>query len=143
MSRAGWSAFVAAFLLWQAPLHAASITIDGDDPRRSITVAIENATVEAVLEDLRSKYGFEVGGLQNVDKSEPISATMSGDLRSVLERLLRNWNYLIVRSQSDDAEIEKVVIINSSYGAPPSTAAQPRANGEAPDAQMQAYSGRD
>jgi len=142
MSRAGWSAFVAAFLLWQTPLYAATITIDGDDPRRSITVTIENATVDLVLEDLRTKYGFEVGGLQNVNKGDPISATMSGDLRSVLERLLRNWNYVIVRSPKTDGGIEKVVIIDANFGTHPSKAGQ-RAGGENPDKLMQALSGQE
>lgn len=143
MSSVRLSAIVAAVLLWQTPLHAANIKIDGDDPRRSITVTIENATVDLVLEDLRTKYGFEVGGLKNANKGEPISATMSGDLRSVLERLLRNWNYMIVRSPNKTGVIDKVVIIDAIYGAQPSKAGQ-RAGGEAPaDKMMQALSGQE
>jgi hypothetical protein len=139
MSRTRWTAFAAALLLWQSPLHAASVTIEGDDPRKTITVTIESSTVDAVLKDLQSKYKFDVGGLQYADKSEPISATMSGDLRSVLERLLRNWNYMIVRS-SGDGSIEKLTIIDAKFGSVPSKGGQ-QAGGDGHDKTMQAQSG--
>lgn len=143
MSRVGSVAFVAAFLLWQTPLHAASIVIDGDDPRRSITVTIDSATVDLVLKDLQAKYGFDVGGLQNANKGEPISATISGDLHGVLARLLRNWNYLIVRSPKSGSQIAKVVIIDGNYGANPAKGAQRAGGEEPPDKMMQALSGGD
>ena len=83
---------------------------------------------------------FEVGGLQFVSKSEPISATMSGDLRTVLQRLLRNWNYMIVRSPKGDGSIERVVIIDANYGSSPAKAGQ-QAVGGGHDKTMQAQSG--
>ena len=139
MSRARWSAFIAPLVLWQSPLHAASVTIEGDDPSKIITVTIEGSTVDAVLKDLQSKYKFDVGGLQYADKSEPISATMSGDLRSVLERLLRNWNYMIVRSSKGDGSIEKLTIIDAKFGSVPSKGGQ-QAGGDGHDKTMQAQS---
>jgi hypothetical protein len=139
MSCARWSSFVAAYLLWQTPLHAASVTIDGDDPRGSIKVTIENATVDLVLADLQKKYSFDVGGLQYANKSEPISATMSGDLRTVLERLLRNWNYMVVRSPKGDGSIERVTIIDDKFGTLPSKGGQ-QAGGDGHEKTMQAQS---
>jgi hypothetical protein len=140
MSHARWATLVAAVLLWQTPLRAESITIEGEDPRRGITVTIDNATVDLVIKDLQAKYGFEVGGLQNVNKGDPISTAISGDLRNVLERLLRNWNYLIVRSPKSDGGIAKVVIIDASYGTNAPKVDQ-SAGGQSPDKVMQARSG--
>jgi hypothetical protein len=121
MSRVVWTALVISCLFLQTPVLAASITVNGDSPLRSITVTIENATVDLVLEDLSKKYGFQVGGLQNVNKGDPLSATMTGSLQSVLGRLLRNWNHMIVQSSDNDRGIVKVMILDSAYGAPPPT----------------------
>lgn len=138
MSRARWSAFVAALVLWQTPLHAANVTIEGDNPRGKITVTIQGATVDVVLADLQSKYNFEVGGLQHANKSEPMTATLSGDLHTVLERLLRNWNYMIVRSTKGDGSIERLTIIDGKFGTLPKGGQQ--AGGEDHDKTMQAQS---
>jgi hypothetical protein len=120
MSRLVWAAFVIICVLSQATLHAATITVTGDKPRQSITVTIEDATLDFVLEHLRKHYGFEVAGLQKANQGEILSATMSGTLQSILERLLRNWNHMIVRSRDNESGIAKVMILNSVYGAAPS-----------------------
>jgi hypothetical protein len=72
-----------------------------------------------VLEELRKRYGFEVSGLENAKQGEGLSATMSGSLQSVIERLLRNWNHMIVRSADNNSGITKVMILNATYGAAP------------------------
>ena len=67
--------------------------------------------------DLSKKYGFEVIGLQNVEKGEALSGAMSGSLSDILERLLRNWNHMTVASGDSESGVAKVMILNSAYGA--------------------------
>jgi hypothetical protein len=124
-----------------ATLQAAAVTVKGDAPRQNITLTIEDAKVDAVLEDLRKRYGFEVSGLENANGGEAQSATMSGSLQSVIERLLRNWNHMIVRSPDNESGIAKVMILNKTYGAAPQRPGQGRASGEGDDKLMQALTG--
>jgi hypothetical protein len=143
MSRLGWTVLVTAYLFSQTPLLAASIAVSGDNPRRNITVIIENATVDLVLKDLRERYGFEVRGLENANKGDSISATMTGSLQIVLERLLRNWNYIIARSPDNECGIKKVTILDSSYGAAAQKGGQTRDYGEGMVKMLQAFSRKD
>ncbi len=106
-------------LLAPAPLQAASLSVEGDGPRGSITVTIEDATLTFVLDDLRKKYGFEIDGLEHATSRDLMSTTISGTLQGILERLLRNRNHLIVRSPNTPCGIAKVMILDSSYGAGP------------------------
>jgi hypothetical protein len=107
-----------------AVAQAANVTVSGEDPRSSITVTIEDATIDFVIEKLRDTYGFDVSGLSTETRGDPQTMTVSGTLRSVLERLLRNWNHVIVASQDNKTGIAKVMIVNSNYGASPATAAK-------------------
>jgi hypothetical protein len=141
MSRLGWTAIAICWLVSQSAVQAATITVSGEDPRRDITLTVENATVNLVLEDLHKRYGFEVGGLQNTDNGEAQSITMSGSLQSILERLLRNWNHMIVRSTDNESGIAKVMILNSTYGAAPSSPARGHLRGNENDRLMQALTG--
>jgi hypothetical protein len=141
MSRLGCTAFVIGCLLAPIPLQAAAVTIDGDNPKHSITVTIEDAKVDAVLDDLHKRYGFEVLGLKNVTHADALSATMTGSLQSVIERLLRNWNHVIVRSPDNAGGIAKVMIINAKYGAGPQHAPSKHASGKANHTLMQALGG--
>ena len=140
MLRLGFTAFVVGWLMSPAALQAAAVKVIGDTPRRSITVTIEEAKVDAVLDDLRQRYGFEVLGLENATRGEALSTTMSGSLQSVIERLLRNWNHMIVRSSDNESGIAKVMILNATYGAAPRSA---NAKGTTGDPLMQALSGAD
>ncbi len=119
MLRVGFTAFVIGCLMSPGALMAATVKVAGDAPRKSITVTIEDAKVDAVLEDLRKRYGFEVSGLANTKSGDALTMTMSGSLQSVLERLLRNWNHMIVRSSDNQSGIAKVMILNATYGAAP------------------------
>jgi hypothetical protein len=141
MSRLACTAFVFGCLMSPMALHAAAISVAGEAPRQSITVTVEDATVDAVIEDLHKRYGFEVSGLQNAQRSEHLSVTMTGSLQSVIERLLRNWNHAIVRSADNESGIAKVMILNATYGAAPQLGGQGRANGEDNDKLMQALTG--
>jgi hypothetical protein len=109
----------AAFLLAPAPLQAASLSVEGEGPRGSITVTIEDAPLAFVLDDLRMKYGFEIDGLEHATSPDLLSMTISGTLPGILERLLRNRNHLIVRSSDSPCGIAKVMILDSGYGAGP------------------------
>jgi hypothetical protein len=137
MLRLGFTALVIGCLMSPAALQAAAVTITGDTPRHNITVIIEDATVDAVLEDLCKRYGFEVSGLENATRGEALSATMSGSLQNVIERLLRNWNHMIVRSPDNTGGIAKVMILNANFGAAPQQSRGARSNG---DELMQALS---
>lgn len=119
MTRLARTAWMIACLISPAAAQATAVSVTGDDPRQSITVTIEGAPIEAVLKDLHERYGFEISGLQNVQQGEALSATLSGSLQSILERLLRNWNHMIVRSPDNPSGIAKVTIINAAYGATP------------------------
>jgi len=141
MPRLGCTVFVIGCLIAPTASQAANITVSGDHPQHSITVTIEDATMEVVLNDLHKKYGFEVDGLKNADKGEALSATMTGSLQGILERLLRNWNHMIVRSPDNESGIAKVMILNSNYGAKPTRGRVGRASGDADDRLMQALSG--
>jgi hypothetical protein len=119
MPRAKLTTIIAACLLWSQSSLAATVEIDGDAPRESISITIEDARVDAVLEHLRKRYGFEVAGLENVARGDAVTMTISGSLRSVLGRLLRNRNYIVVRSTSSASGIAKITILNSAYGSAP------------------------
>jgi hypothetical protein len=62
-------------------LQAASVTVTGDDPRQTIRVTIEDATIDYVVADLRKKFGFDVSGLSNDNRGEPQTMTISGSLQ--------------------------------------------------------------
>jgi hypothetical protein len=134
------ASLIAVCLALRTPALAASVTVSGESPGGAITLTIEDATVDLVLEDLRKKYGFEVGGLEHARSGDAVSATMSGSLRSILERLLRNRNHLIVRSPDNESGIAKVVILDSAYGSTQSIE-QKGASGSAPSKLLQAFSG--
>jgi hypothetical protein len=119
-----------AFILAPAPLQAASLRVEGDSPRRGITVTIEDATLTFVLDDLRKKCGFEVDGLEHATSRDPLSMTLSGTLQGILERLLRNRNHVIIRSPDSPCGITKVMILDSRYGTGPPPAPPPDAISE-------------
>ena len=128
-------------LLPAVPLLAASMTIDGDSPRESVTLTVEDAPVDMVLESLRTKYGFEIGGLENANQAgDTLSITLSGSLYNIIERLLRNRNHVIVRSPDNVSGIEKVMILDAAYGAGPPKASARGTGGNVPGKQLQAYS---
>lgn len=141
MARA-FTSLVIGCLMAALPAQAAGVSVSGDDPRHSITVTIEDATIDVVLKDLHGRYGFEMSGLENVKKGEALSATMTGSLHSILERLLRNWNHMIELAPEEGSGVVKVMILNSSFGAAPYPGTEGSASGFDPTGQMQALSGR-
>jgi hypothetical protein len=135
-----------ACLISATMAQAAGVRMSGSAPRQDVTVTINDATVDIVLDQLRKRYSFEVSGLENAAQGEAISTTMSGSLYSVIERLLRNWNHMIVRSPDNKSGIAQLVILNSSYGAPQRATIGGRTDPNSPpnandDADVQAFVG--
>ncbi len=75
--------------------------------------------MEAVLDELQTRYGFELEGVANLQKDDDFSEVLEGNLDDVLGRLLRNWNHMIVHSPHSKSGISKLMILNSDYGAAP------------------------
>ncbi len=114
---------VSLCLLGYSTLHAEGVTIDSDHPAQGIHMNVDKVSIGAVLQALHDKYGIEVSGINDDISSDPISITLSGSLPSILERLLRNQNYMIVRSQKNITGVEKVLI--SAASAPDTSKSQP------------------
>jgi len=112
--------FVSGLLLSLQTVSAATITIEGDAPRNSITVTTAGATPIDVVRELSQKYGFEVQGLDDMKSTGSLPATMSGSLRSILEGLLDDCNYMLLRSAGNKSGIEKIIIVDCARGSAPS-----------------------
>jgi hypothetical protein len=109
--RASPTAAVLIYLLGCSTLYAQGVTIEGEHPAQSINISVDKVSIGAVLQALHDKYGIEVSGVDDTTVSnDPISVTLSGNLPSILERLLRNQNYLIVRSRKNVTGVEKILI---------------------------------
>jgi hypothetical protein len=120
--------FLAGCLAASHDLAAATIDVSGNAPRTSISVSIKDAKIVAVLRELQSRFGFEIVGLENAAEGDALSMTVSGSLSSVLERLLRNRNHMLVRSPDSPSGIAKVMILDTQYGAAPDRAPVGHAN---------------
>lgn len=101
-------------LLGHSTLHAEGVNIAGDNPAQSINITVDKASIGAVLQALHDKYGIEVSGINDDISKDPVSVTLSGSLPTILERLLRNQNYLIVRSQKNITGVAKILISTAS-----------------------------
>ncbi len=118
--------FALALVLGQSELRAEGVTIESDNPSRSIKLEVDKATVGDVLQALHDKYGVEIAGNTEVGSDDPISVTFEGSLPNILERLLRNQNYMILRSKKNVTGVEKILIAVSDHSkitksAPPPT----------------------
>ena len=122
--RTSWSAIILGLLCFSSAVDAATVDVFGDDPRKVITVVVEKSSVDQILQELASRYGFRIKGAQNVGVGKLLSQKMSGRLDEVVGRLLRNWNHMIVRSPDSPCGIEAVMILDGNYGTGPAKAAQ-------------------
>lgn len=130
-----------AVLLCAQPLLAASLTVAGN-PQDNVTLTIEDMAMGAILQDLGAKYGFEILGSEKADEgSDTLSVTLSGNLYSILERLLRNRNHVIVHSADTVSGIKKVIVIDAVYGARQAKAVVSGAGGQAAEQPRNGYSG--
>lgn len=119
--------FALALVTGQSELHAEGVTIESNDPARSIKLEVDKATVGEVLRALHDKYGVEVAGNADVGSDDPISVTLQGTLPNILERLLRGQNYMIVRSKKNVTGVEKILIGVSDHSEDTKTAPPPPA----------------
>ncbi len=97
-------------LLGPSVLHAEGVTIDSENPAKNLNINIDKVSIGTVLQALHDKYGIEVSGISDEISNDPISVTLSGSLPAILERLLRNQNYMIVRSRKNITGVEKILI---------------------------------
>ena len=111
-----WTILALSFFLMLPALHAEPLKIDGDSPRKRISVTIEDAKIDAILKGFSEVYGFEIKGIENTQQGDPISLSMTGSLEDILKRLLRNRNHLIVYSPDSTSGVKQVVILDSTYG---------------------------
>jgi hypothetical protein len=102
-------------LFGQASLHAEGVTIDGEHPAQKIDMKIDSVPLGEVLKALHEKYGIEIAGVDDADADDPISMTISGSLPTILERLLRNHNYMLVRSHGNITGVEKILITGVAH----------------------------
>ncbi|WP_414463650.1 hypothetical protein RLW55_10400 [Hyphomicrobium sp. B1] len=121
--------FALALVLGQSELRAEGVTIESDNPSQRIKLQVDKATVGEVLQALHDKYGVVVAGNTDIDSDDPISVTFQGSLPDILARLLRNQNYMIVRSKRNVTGVEKILIAVSDHSkdtkSPPPPAASP------------------
>jgi hypothetical protein len=108
---------VGGLLLSAHPVRAAAISIEGDAPLKSISVTIDGATLHNVVQELSQRYGFKVQGLSS---TETLSINLSGSLWTVLEGVLRNCNYILIRSTVKMSGLERVIVLNCTQRSLPS-----------------------
>jgi len=99
----------------------AAISVEGNDSGTVVTVIAENAMVGEILKQLGERYDFAIEGVEFFKSAEPISTNLSGDLKEIVKRLLRNWNYVNVRSSERPAAGARVVMIDANFGSNAST----------------------
>jgi hypothetical protein len=101
-------------MVWNAP--SAAVYVEGDD-QSNIVLSTEDESLPSVLAALGEKFGVEIEGVEHTEKGDPLNGRMSGSLKSVLSRLLKNWNHVIVSPKDDPGAVQKVMILNSTFGA--------------------------
>lgn len=103
------------FVLAQSVSHAASEMVP--DQAIQERIAISRTETTQALKKLSRLHGFDVAGLSKIGGRELTTVPLAGRLDDILERLLRNFNYLIVRTAAGGGEIRRIIILNSSGGA--------------------------
>ena len=119
--------FVLLSLAQPSNARAEGVTIESENPRQSITLKLENATIQNILQAVHDKYGIEISASDDPTFDDPITATFEGNLPKILERILRNQNYLLVRSAKNVTGVEKILItvVDRSKPMKPATPPEP------------------
>ena len=102
------------------PLLAGSISVKMDKLNDSLMIDAENASIDDVLNEIRSANGFEV---TRNGRGEPsvVSGQYEGPIESVVLRILRRENHMIVFS-GDTGGISRIVLYRASKLLPLRTA---------------------
>lgn len=87
------------------------IQISGQSPKMEISVLAEDASTADVLMAIAEKYQFKISGIEKLFSDKKFSAEFKGNLPTILQRLLRNNNHLIVSSSKTISGIERIVIL--------------------------------
>lgn len=101
-----------------SPVQAEGVSIDAVRPAESLVIRVDGASIASVLHALHDKFSIEISAAEDALPTEPLSISLNGDLHTILQRLLRNQNYMIVRSQSNVTGVEKIVILAASPKPP-------------------------
>lgn len=116
------AAFAVATAVVPAPCMA-QIDISKADDAATINLVANHASFDEILDKLGEHFAFNVERASDAkSNTTAVNVTLSGTLDSVLKRLLRNRNYLIVRRPDNIDAIEKIVLLTATEGAPPSSA---------------------
>lgn len=105
--------------------RADGVTIDSENPRQSIRLKLDNATIRSVLQAVHDKYGVEVSASDDAAFDDPMTATYEGTLSKILERMLRNQNYMLVRSAKNVTGVERITIAVVDRSKPMKSAPAP------------------
>ncbi len=111
--------YCSAFLISQN-IYANQVTIAESKTKQSITIEIKDATLSDVLAEIGKNFNFHIKGLEKNIVSDRFSATYQGTLQTILDRLLRNRNYMIVHREDKKQKIDKLVILDTKVGSQPS-----------------------
>ena len=109
--------FSLIYLMCHSPLVAGSVSIIGEAQGDRLEIKVENASTADVLQRLGERFGFKVQGLRKAKSGGKFSVTLTGTLKTILERLLRNRNHMIEQSFENDSAILRVVILDSNPGS--------------------------
>jgi len=103
-------------------LRAESVTIEGSSPSESVQFIMTASTTADALQAIHEKYGVEVTGSDNISGNDPTSTTYTGSITSIVGRLLRNQNFVIVRGNKNVTGIDRIQISGSTHAADPKNA---------------------
>lgn len=105
------------FGTWSSTSHAGTINVDGSEFGRTVRVVAADASISSVLQDLSEKFGFSVEGLEHADAKSAITGKLEGSLESVLKRVLRNQNFIVVHAHGKAGGITRVRLLSTNTGA--------------------------
>lgn len=102
--------FAVLIFLGTAPARAGGVTLEENSSDRTFKVILNNASIADLLRELQGKYGVEVRGLEDFSETDAVSTSYSGTLPSILNRLLRNQNFSLVRSNTNPTGMLRILI---------------------------------
>ena len=83
-----------------------------------VVVEARDATLDEILALLATRFGFAVERVTQATSTNRLSGRLQGSLDRLLERVLRDQGYMIVRSDEAKAGISKVIVLDSKGRAP-------------------------
>lgn len=94
------------------------VRIVGDSPSGRLMVYVENANLGDILTQLALKFNFEFKDTKKISSDPRWSTTLgAGNLETLLQRLLRNRNHSITRSDGASGAISRVLLIETHSGS--------------------------